>query len=83
VVFDEPRQHEASKISFVSLIEKEAASKTYGGQVIFATSMERSELEDACSERDLSIHFFDDYILKLPEKTIEEIEADNTSTPKP
>lgn len=68
VVFDEPRQHEASKISFVSLIEKAAASKNYGGQVIFATSMERNELEEACGERDLTINFFDDYILKLTEK---------------
>ncbi|MCY1212670.1 hypothetical protein D9M68_282220 [compost metagenome] len=67
VVFDEPRQHEASKVSFVSLIEKASASKAYGGQVIFATSMERSELEGVCSERDLSINFFDDYILKLPD----------------
>lgn len=75
VVFDEPRQHEASKISFVSLIEKAAASKTYGGQVIFATSMEKDELEEACSTRDLNIHFFDDYILKLPEKSIEEVEV--------
>jgi len=82
VVFDEPRQHEASKISFVSLIEKAAASKTYGGQVIFATSMEKSELEDACNARDLNIHFFDDYILKLSENTAEEIETDNTSIQK-
>lgn len=65
VVFDEPRQHEASKISFVSLIEKASKSKAYSGQVIFATSMERGELEDVCSEQDLSINFFDDYILKL------------------
>ncbi|HBO1413772.1 hypothetical protein [Pseudomonas aeruginosa] len=67
VVFDEPRQHEASKVSFVSLIKKASASKTYGGQVIFATSMERTELEGVCSERDLSMNFFDDYILKLPD----------------
>lgn len=67
VVFDEPRQHEASKVSFVSLIKEASASKAYGGQVIFATSMEKTELEGVCSERDLSINFFDDYILKLPE----------------
>ena len=64
VVFDEPRQHEASKNSFISLIDTALKSKSYGGQVIFATSMEKSELESACKGKDLNIYFFDDYILK-------------------
>ena len=64
VVFDEPRQHEASKNSFISLIDTALKSKSYGGQVIFATSMEKSELENACKGKDLNIYFFDDYILK-------------------
>lgn len=64
VVFDEPRQHEASKNSFISLIDTALKSKSYGGQVIFATSMEKSELYSACKDKDLKVYFFDDYILK-------------------
>ncbi|MGY8812674.1 MAG: AAA family ATPase [Pseudomonadales bacterium] len=76
VVFDEPRQHEASKISFVSLIEKAAESKLYGGQVIFATSMEENELNEACVARDLNVHFFDDYILKLTDVVVEDVDTE-------
>uniref|UniRef100_UPI000B352B57 hypothetical protein n=1 Tax=Crenothrix polyspora TaxID=360316 RepID=UPI000B352B57 len=40
IVFDEPRQHEASKLSFTNLIAKASESGLYGGQVIFATSLD-------------------------------------------
>lgn len=65
VVFDEPRQHEASKISFANLIEKASDSKGYGGQVIFATSLDKSELIEACNNNDVNLVCFDDYILTL------------------
>lgn len=65
VVFDEPRQHEASKISFANLISKASKTKSYGGQVIFATSLDRTELIDACKDENVNLVCFDDYILTL------------------
>ena len=65
VVFDEPRQHEASKISFTSLIEKASKSGIYGGQVIFATSLEESELRASCASKKVNLVCFNDYILML------------------
>lgn len=64
VVFDEPRQHEASKVSFASLINKAADSLLFGGQVIFATSLEEAELRTACDGKDVNLICFDNYILK-------------------
>lgn len=65
VVFDEPRQHEASKISFTNFIEKSSESNIYDGQVIFATSLDESELKKACINKDVNLVCFDDYILAL------------------
>jgi hypothetical protein len=65
VVFDEPRQHETSKISFANLIDKASDSLRYGGQVIFATSLDKNELTAACNNKDIHLVCFDDYILKL------------------
>ena len=65
VVFDEPRQHEASYVSFASLIEKAAEAREYDGQVIFATSLKQSELEEACKDKVINLLCFDDYILTL------------------
>ncbi len=64
VVFDEPRQHEASKFSFTQLIGKAATSQDFGGQVIFATSLDESELKEACVGRKVNLVCFDDYILQ-------------------
>ena len=63
VVFDEPRQHEASKISFANLIDKAAEALDYRGQVIFATSLEKSELLESCKGKQVNLICFDDYIL--------------------
>ncbi len=63
VVFDEPRQHEASKLSFTSLIDKASDSLKYGGQVIFATSLDEKELSSACREKSVNLLCFNDYIL--------------------
>ncbi len=63
VVFDEPRQHEASKLSFTNLIRKASDSKTYGGQVVFATSLDEGELSIACKDKDVNLICFNDYIL--------------------
>lgn len=65
VVFDEPRQHETNKISFMSLVRRAAESITFDGQVIFATSLEESELAVTCSEEGINLISFDDYILTL------------------
>ncbi|MBV1929366.1 MAG: hypothetical protein KUG81_07645 [Gammaproteobacteria bacterium] len=65
VVFDEPRQHEASKISFANLIDKAAETQTFNGQVIFATSLDVGELEAACKDKDVNLICFEDYILTL------------------
>jgi hypothetical protein len=65
VVFDEPRQHETNKISFMNLVEKAAESIKFHGQVIFATSLEESELAVTCSEKGINLISFDDYILTL------------------
>ena len=71
VVFDEPRQHETSYVSFANLIEKAAEASEYNGQVIFATSLKQSELEEACKEKGVNLLCFDDYILTLEEKELE------------
>lgn len=65
VVFDEPRQHEASKVSFISLITKAASTSKFGGQVIFATSIDEAELNDACKGKQVNIVSFNDYVLTL------------------
>jgi hypothetical protein len=67
VVFDEPRQHEASKVSFISLINKAAESASFGGQVIFATSLDEIDLKAACENRNINLLCFKDYILQLDE----------------
>jgi hypothetical protein len=68
IVFDEPRQHEASKLSFTNLIKKAGESISFGGQVIFATSLESQELIAACDGVQVNLKSFDDYILQLRAK---------------
>ncbi|MDR7088593.1 hypothetical protein [Cellvibrio fibrivorans] len=68
VVFDEPRQHEASKLSFTNLIKKASESISYGGQVIFATSLDNQELIEACNGVQVNLKSFDDYVLQLRTK---------------
>jgi len=65
VVFDEPRQHEANMVSFTSLIVKATESGSYGGQVIFATSLQESELKASCDAEKVNLICFDDYILTM------------------
>lgn len=65
VVFDEPRQHEASKASFVNLIDKASESKDFDGQVLFATSLDADVLEAACANKEVNLICFDNYILTL------------------
>lgn len=64
-MFDEPRQHEASKISFSNLIDTASVSRSYGEQVIFATSLDEAELRKACGDRVVNLTVFDDYILTM------------------
>ena len=75
VVFDEPRQHEASKVSFTNLITKAAQSSKYGGQVIFATSLDEEELRVSCKDREVNLVCFDEYVLTLDPKTEQKEDA--------
>lgn len=59
VVFDEPRQQEANKVSFAELLRDAANSASSGGQIIFATSEEESVLVEALKEHDYKIVSFD------------------------
>lgn len=65
VVFDEPRQHEANMLSFANLVDKASQSSTYNGQVIFATSLDLSELNDVCVDKEVNIQSYDEYVLTL------------------
>lgn len=66
VVFDEPRQHEASKKSFNSLLSKSSAMAELGGQVFIATSIGVDELVACNLDDSVQIKIFNDgeYILK-------------------
>lgn len=75
VVFDEPRQHEASKVSFTNLITKAAQSSKYGGQVIFATSLDEEELRVSCKDKEVNLVCFDEYVLTLDPKTEQKDDA--------
>ena len=59
------RQHEASKASFINLIDKASESKGFDGQVLFATSLDADVLETACANKKVNLICFDDYILTL------------------
>lgn len=80
VVFDEPRQHEASKISFANLIDKAAEALDYSGQVIFATSLEESELSESCKGKQANLICFDDYILTQESQSELEPESEETNS---
>jgi len=73
VVLDEPRQHEASIISFGNLMGKASDSKKYGGQVIFATSLDESELKKACVDKNINLVCFNNYILTLEKNSTSEL----------
>jgi hypothetical protein len=63
VVFDEPRQQAASKVSFQRLLERAAVSKASGQQVIFATSEDREQLEAFIGRIDCSYTAFNGHII--------------------
>lgn len=79
VVFDEPRQHEASKLSFTNLISKASESKSYKGQVIFATSLDEAELTAACKNKEVNLICFNDYILTHVPKDEVDIQPEQPS----
>ncbi|HDX9050238.1 TPA: hypothetical protein ROW14_002593, partial [Yersinia enterocolitica] len=66
VVFDEPRQHEANKKSFNSLLGKSSSMAQLGGQVIVATSISTEDLVSFKLDSSVNIKIFNDseYILK-------------------
>ena len=83
VIFDEPRQHEASMISFANLIDKASESLDYNGQVIFATSLDEAELSESCKDKHVNLVCFEDYILTLKQEPEPEAELDAESEKNP
>lgn len=59
VIFDEPRQQEANKVSFSELLKDAAKSTLDGGQIIFATSEEESVLVESLKGYKHTIVSFD------------------------
>jgi hypothetical protein len=63
LVFDEPRQQGAEKLSFDELLHRAAQSKKAGQQVIFATSEDQEILEGIIKDIDCNYRHFDGRIL--------------------
>lgn len=59
VIFDEPRQQEAAKISFKALLQRASAALAAGQQVIFATSEERDQLDPLLADIPHNLIAFD------------------------
>ncbi|EAB6273600.1 hypothetical protein HNE72_004334 [Salmonella enterica] len=68
VIFDEPRQQEANKVSFAELLKDAAQTSKNGGQIIFATSEEESVLRAALEGEQYTIAAFDKIDGKLIRK---------------
>jgi hypothetical protein len=64
LVFDEPRQQGAEKLSFDKLLHRAASSKEGNQQVIFATSEEQDALEAIIEDIDCEYRHFDGRILQ-------------------
>lgn len=58
IIFDEPRQQEANKVSFAELLKDAAESTKINGQIIFATSEDESVLVDALDGYEYTIVSF-------------------------
>jgi hypothetical protein len=63
LVFDEPRQQGAEKLSFNELLHRAARSKEAGQQIIFATSEDQEILEGIIKDIDCNYRHFDGRIL--------------------
>jgi len=61
---DEPRQQETAKVSFRRLLERAATSKQADGQVIFATSEDREQLDAILQGLDCRLIPFDGPIVQ-------------------
>ncbi|WP_449649196.1 hypothetical protein [Rahnella aceris] len=59
IIFDEPRQQEANKLSFSELLKDAAQIANQGGQIIFATSEVESVLREALIGESCTIVAFD------------------------
>lgn len=64
VIFDEPQQQKTAKISFKKLLDRAAAARTSGQQIIFATSEDRDQLEGFLSDLDCHFLAFDGPIVR-------------------
>ncbi len=70
LVFDEPRQQGAEKLSFDELLHRAAKTKEFGQQVIFATSEDQEILEGIINDIDCNYRHFDGRILVRIEKEV-------------
>lgn len=66
LIFDEPRQQDASQISYYELLKRTSKAKEYNQQVIFATSENKERLEGAL--KDIKRVVYHDYEGKMIKK---------------
>ena len=64
IIFDEPQQQKTAKISFKKLLDRAAAARASGQQIIFATSEDRDQLERFLSDVDCHFLAFDGPIVR-------------------
>ncbi len=65
LVFDEPRQQEADKVSFAALIKNAQVAATSGGhQIIFATSEEPDAISELTAGIEVNVLNIDGFLLK-------------------
>ncbi|WP_234006972.1 hypothetical protein [Cronobacter malonaticus] len=60
LIFDEPRQQEAKKVSFAELLRDAAETTKDSGQIIFATSEDENVLVEALDGYQYTIVSFDE-----------------------
>ncbi|MGA9188180.1 MAG: hypothetical protein WB014_06370 [Methanosarcina sp.] len=64
LIFDEPRQQDASEISYYELLKRVSKAKEYNQQVIFATSENRELIESALQNVEHTYRSFEGKMIK-------------------
>jgi hypothetical protein len=64
LIFDEPRQQDASEISYYELLKRVSKTKEYNQQVIFATSENRELIESALQNVEHTYRSFEGKMIK-------------------
>ncbi|MDN3221900.1 hypothetical protein [Pseudomonas nunensis] len=68
LIFDEPRQQEANKLSFTELLKTASALCSHSGQIIFATSEDETVLKEALGSERYTLVSFDKALGKIIRK---------------